>query len=51
MGDCTVGKRQSPIAVESEKAIPTVLDPLIFEFYDQPPKSGDTLIIYKGTHK
>ena len=35
-----VGKRQSPVAIAMEEAIPIPLEPLFFEFYDQSPKSN-----------
>ena len=42
-GDCTTGRSQSPVEISTEDSVPLSENPLVFEFFDQPPKSDSLL--------
>jgi hypothetical protein len=38
IGDCLIGKSQSPVALTMDESMSITLEPLFFEFYDQLPR-------------
>ena len=39
VGQCTIGKQQSPIEIFRNETIPITMNPFMFEFYAYPPKA------------